>query len=123
MCQAGASKKHRSFFMVVGQLNDCKWVFNLPGFLPWCNVLVHLEVKTSHFWACVQDYGPQSSAQLLVCQAGTCSWCRSFFTVIGQLNDCKGVFNEPCFLPWCNVVVHLGGGLSSFPACFQYDDP
>ena len=45
MCQAGASNKCCSFFEMIGQGNNCKPVLNEPCFNPWCQAVVHLEVK------------------------------------------------------------------------------
>ena len=41
--------------MAIGLLKDGKWVFNVACSMPWCQTVVHFEVKMSHFPAVFQD--------------------------------------------------------------------
>ena len=45
----GVYNEGRSSSIAIGLLNDCKWVFNKASPTPWCDVVVHFEVKMSRF--------------------------------------------------------------------------
>ena len=93
------------------QRNDCTWMFNVPCFMPWCHVLVHLEVKMSSFGARFHDDHLEIPGHLSGCQASASDKCRSFFIVIGQENDSEWMLIVLCFTPLCQANAywrHLG---------------
>ena len=61
MSQASVSNDGRSCFKTIGQLNNCKRVFNEVSLTPWCHAVVHFEVEMSLFWLVFQGNRPESS--------------------------------------------------------------
>ena len=49
MCQVGVCDEGRCSSMAIGLSKDGKWVFNMACTMPWCQTVVHFEVKMSHF--------------------------------------------------------------------------
>ena len=49
MCQVRVCNEGRCSSMAIGLSNDGKWVFNMACTMPWCQTVVHFEVKMSRF--------------------------------------------------------------------------
>ena len=49
MWQVGVCNKGRCSSMAIRVSNDGKWVLNLACTMPWCQTVVHFEVKMSRF--------------------------------------------------------------------------
>ena len=49
VCHVGVSDEGRCCFIAIGPSKDGKWVFNKTCTMPWCNTVVHFEVKMSRF--------------------------------------------------------------------------
>ena len=49
MCHVGVSDEGRCCFIAIGPPKDGKWVFIKTCTMPWCNTVVHFEVKMTRF--------------------------------------------------------------------------
>ena len=49
MCQVGVCNEGRCSSMAIGLSKEGKWVLNKACAMPWCQTVVHFEVKMSRF--------------------------------------------------------------------------